>query len=208
MNASTLRARIGLALVLSHGAGLACAASFNVTRFDDPLPGACLPADCSLREAVIAANALPDADTILLGGGVYELTQTAAGADEVHRDLDIRAPLTISGLGSSLTTVRMALPPAGTEQRVFEARYVAFALAGLTVRDGYTVQPILGLSGGCLSALGLALRLDDVRFTNCQADLGGALSLLAVDAQMKAVSVDGNHAQVGGGMRIAGTTLR
>ena len=31
--------------------------TFTVTRFDDPGPGPCQPGDCSLREAVMAANA-------------------------------------------------------------------------------------------------------------------------------------------------------
>lgn len=40
--------------------------TFTVTRRDDPTPGICWPWDCSLREAVIAANATPGEDTIRL----------------------------------------------------------------------------------------------------------------------------------------------
>jgi hypothetical protein len=36
---------------------VAAAEVFTVTRNDDPTPGACLPADCSLREALAASNA-------------------------------------------------------------------------------------------------------------------------------------------------------
>lgn len=45
------------------------AASFQVTRFDDPVPDGCAVDDCSLREAVLAANALPGADTVRLWSG-------------------------------------------------------------------------------------------------------------------------------------------
>jgi CSLREA domain-containing protein len=36
--------------------------------------GPCLPDDCALREAVIAANEAPGADTISLPRGEYRLT--------------------------------------------------------------------------------------------------------------------------------------
>src|SRR5262249_49018386 len=67
------------------------AASFVVTRFDDPTPGGCNPGDCSLREAVMAANAAPGS-TITLSAGTYTLT--IPGADETAPntavgDLDI-----------------------------------------------------------------------------------------------------------------------
>jgi CSLREA domain-containing protein len=47
----------------------ASAADFTVTTFADPPPDACAPADCSLREAIIAANAAPGPDRILLTAG-------------------------------------------------------------------------------------------------------------------------------------------
>ena len=48
---------------------LAAAATFTATRADDPLPDTCLPADCSLREAVLAAEATPEPDVIALPAG-------------------------------------------------------------------------------------------------------------------------------------------
>jgi hypothetical protein len=44
-------------LALLVAAPAAMAEVFTVTRTDDPAPAACLPADCSLREAVAASNA-------------------------------------------------------------------------------------------------------------------------------------------------------
>jgi len=50
------------------------ATTFTVTRTDDPVPNGCLPTDCSLREAVIAANAGSGGDAIALPAGDYRLT--------------------------------------------------------------------------------------------------------------------------------------
>jgi len=70
-----------------------------VTRFDDPLPDGCAVNGCSLREAVIAANATVIADTILLPSGAYTLTR--AGEDDLASvgDLDIFHDLTINVTG-------------------------------------------------------------------------------------------------------------
>ena len=44
----------------------AWAATFAVTKTTDTNDGACDEADCSLREAIIAANAAPDLDRITM----------------------------------------------------------------------------------------------------------------------------------------------
>ena len=56
------------------------AASFVVTKTEDTADGAC-DADCSLREAIIAANADPGHDTITLGPGVYTLSRLGRNED-------------------------------------------------------------------------------------------------------------------------------
>jgi CSLREA domain-containing protein len=82
---------IATMLALLPGAGPARAAAYSVTRFDDPAPGACNAGDCSLREAIIAANASTGvADTINLPPGVYTLTRAGANEDAAATgDLDI-----------------------------------------------------------------------------------------------------------------------
>ena len=83
----------------------AVAADFTVTRTDDPSPDdpssrGCLPADCSLREAVIAANNTGGHDTIHLSNKVYSLLIPARFGDFGFTqvgDLDIRDDLTIAG---------------------------------------------------------------------------------------------------------------
>ena len=45
--------------------------TFNVTKTADTNDGACTPTDCSLREAVIAANVNAGKDTINIPAGTY-----------------------------------------------------------------------------------------------------------------------------------------
>src|SRR5688572_4283018 len=53
-----------LALVATPGG--APAKTFEVTRHNDPAPGKCKPDDCSLREALVAANKRDGKDVVLL----------------------------------------------------------------------------------------------------------------------------------------------
>ncbi|HEX8050618.1 MAG TPA: hypothetical protein VF504_04050, partial [Solirubrobacterales bacterium] len=58
---------IGLALVaLLLGAATASAQTYTVTRTDDPVPDSCEPGDCSLREALMAANGTTTVDDVVV----------------------------------------------------------------------------------------------------------------------------------------------
>jgi hypothetical protein len=70
---SALRFRFLLAAVFASFALDLGAATLTVTRNDDPAPNGCLPDDCSLREAIEASNALPDADLIRVPPGNFGL---------------------------------------------------------------------------------------------------------------------------------------
>src|SRR5687768_11484088 len=87
------------------------AADFSPTRFDDPAPDGCRAGDCSLREALIAANAAPGRDRILLAAGTYALSRlkgSSSGIDETQGPLMILANVDIVGQGQGFggTTVR------------------------------------------------------------------------------------------------------
>lgn len=61
---------------------------------------------CSLRAAIMEANALVGPDTILLGPTAYQLTLTGAREDEGRTgDLDIFSNLTIQGAGTHQTII-------------------------------------------------------------------------------------------------------
>ncbi len=73
------------------------AASFSVTRGDDPVPDGCAPSDCSLREAVQAANLTPGEHSIQLEGGTYGLFMGP---------LQPSTTLHLSGSGSGPTSIQ------------------------------------------------------------------------------------------------------
>lgn len=112
--------------------------------------------DCSLREALRAANldtavdacaAGSGADTIGLPAGTYVLTR--AGRNEnaaVTGDLDITAPLTISGAGQAVTII-----DAGALDRVVENFAPSVTISGVTVTNG-------ALDGDSLSAQGSGIQ--------------------------------------------------
>jgi len=88
-----------LLIGLSSGALDARATTFTVTRTDDPSPDDCLPGDCSLREATLAANANDPAagtDRIQLAAASYTLVR---GALTCTQDLEL------VGSGSAATHV-------------------------------------------------------------------------------------------------------
>ncbi len=89
-----------------------------VTRHGDPVPNGCAKSDCSLREAIRAANAHAGPDKIVLPStGIYKLAQLSTGEDGAKDgDLDItNDPLRIVHPAPGLATV-----DADGVDRVFE----------------------------------------------------------------------------------------
>jgi CSLREA domain-containing protein len=108
------------------------AASFTSTRFDDPSPNGCVPADCSLREAIMAANAAPGHDTVHLRSGVYVLSiPIGLAASAADGDLNIAGDLTISGAGAGASIVD------GTGiDRVFAIDMGSVQIEHVTIQNG------------------------------------------------------------------------
>lgn len=125
-------------VALLAGAAAAEAKTFEVTRHNDPNPGKCKPKDCSLREAVLAANSRDGRDKIVLPDrkGAYNLTRgngdpvTSEDAGKLA-DLDVHDTLTILHPGGGLATI-----DANRKDRVLE------------VHDGWLVTKKLKLKGG------------------------------------------------------------
>lgn len=113
------------------------AATFTVTRVDDigiPDPrdaSVCQPTNCTLREAINAANLTPGADTILMPGGVYDVRLFTTDAElQIVEDVTIKA----TG-GAGAAAVIDAGGPAN-EMRVLDLLAGKTTLVNIGVRDG------------------------------------------------------------------------
>lgn len=129
------------------------ATTFLVTRTDDPVIDGCDVDGCSLREAILAANAAPGTDTVDVPAGFYVLE--IAGADEDNGqtgDLDILENVAIVGAGADVTIVSAA-----NLDRVIQIHngVTAVAISDLSLRDGY----VSGSFGGGIWNLGGTLNL-------------------------------------------------
>ena len=105
-----MRVRAGVVLVallaLAGAQSAPAATTFTVTRTDDPAPNGCQPTDCSLREAVIAANAGSGGDTIVLPAGHFRLGIAGIGEQAAATgDLDLTKSVTITGAGARATVI-------------------------------------------------------------------------------------------------------
>jgi CSLREA domain-containing protein len=100
----TARVVLVAALLAICPAG-AQAATFHVTKTADTNDGAC-DADCSLREAIVAANANAGADDVTVPAGSYVLSIAGTGEDAgATGDLDVTDDLNLSGAGAASTTI-------------------------------------------------------------------------------------------------------
>ncbi|MFN8160873.1 MAG: right-handed parallel beta-helix repeat-containing protein [Solirubrobacterales bacterium] len=118
-------APLGAIVACLAAAAPAAASDFAVTRTNDPAPNGCRKADCSLREAISAANSHPGPDRVLLKPGkTYTLQIPGPGEDlNATGDLDPTGPLTVESPGPKPATV-----DGGALDNVFSD------FAGITVR--------------------------------------------------------------------------
>jgi CSLREA domain-containing protein len=135
--------------------GTAHAAAFSVTKTADTNDGAC-DGDCSLREAVVAANSTPGPNTIAVPAGNY--TMTIAGADEdagATGDLDVTGEVEIQGAGASTTIF-----DANDVDRAFEIHAQARAvISDMSITGGFSAKPGGGIrvAGGSLTLAAAAV---------------------------------------------------
>jgi hypothetical protein len=146
------RATIGIVVVaaaLAVAVEPAAAVTFTVSDRGDRPPGSCGPQSCTLREAVIAANARPGADTIALRAGRHELSLASTGEDAAaDGDLDITSgPLVVVHRGPGRAVI-----DANGIDRVFDIGAARTRLQRLRITGG-NAHPIDGDGdGGGISA--------------------------------------------------------
>jgi CSLREA domain-containing protein len=188
-------------LVLSH-TGPARAAGFNVTQLADD-NGAC-DANCSLREAILAANATPGADTILLPAGVHRLTITGTCENAgMTGDLDVTDALTITGAGVDQSMIDAA----GLSDRVLHVLAGSVVISGVTIRNGSRSRECLWPEndGGGILNEGTLTVINSAVISNSAYSGGGMRSIgtLKISGSM----IVGNSASVaGGGLMLSGTS--
>jgi CSLREA domain-containing protein len=189
-----------LAVVASVAAvlvGPAESAVYRVTIRTDPAPGACTPGHCSLREAILAANAsLGVADRIELPSRRPYVLRRAGDSEDgaLTGDLDLTNDgVTIVHPGPGRATV-----DADGLDRVFDV-YGPSTLRKLVVTGGVADAPIADYGGGIRASAGLRLFSTHVlgnRTTNCG---GGIHTQNSAPLRLRDSRVAGNRAQGDGG---------
>jgi CSLREA domain-containing protein len=194
---------VAAALLAPAGAAEAGGTTFVVTKTADTADGAC-NADCSLREAIIAANASIDANTVILSAATYTLTIPGELEDaSLTGDLDILTSITLKGPGARTTTI-----DAGGLDRAIDfygsCGCDQFALSGVTLTGGWVTLAEVGFlvasGGGFLSANGSA-SLFDVTIEGNQAAHGGGIYIWSGSGlDLNGVTIRDNQAADGGGV--------
>ncbi len=189
---------IGLVALAMLPAVPAAAKTYEPTRKDDPNPGACKPKNCSLREAISAADDHSGRDTVLLKPGRYKLGLPDPATSHY---LYLSDRTTVRGKGAKKTTI-----DANFNDRVFLVGSGGGYLRGLTITKGATSGQ---QQGAGILALEGALTLDGVVVSgNASNNAGGGLFLFDSPTTIKNSRITGNQAAVGGGIESQAPLVR
>ena len=201
-------------LLLSAAAAAAPAATYTVTKTADTQDGRC-DADCSLREAISAANGRPGQDSVVLGSGSYRLSIPTDRDDSedgridedgnLRGDLDIRDALLLRGKGGGATVIDAA----GIDRAIEVLPGVTAEIRDLEIRRGRVPDRGAGIANaGDLSLLRVRLRLNQAASGFDVGDGGGVFNegrLRIADSQLRDNSARGGEASSGEGGGIYNT---
>jgi len=181
----------------------AAADTFTPTRFDDPEPAnKCKPTDCSLREAIRAANNHNGRDEVVLAKGTYELEILPVdGGPNADGQLFIFDDLTLRGLGPRETKI-----DANGIDRVLAVTGRS-SIQGLTLKGGDAgANPFHDSRGGAILTVGDKLSLKKVLLKDNAAQFGGAISAAGPKLTLKESTITSNNASEGGGIHLPSRT--
>lgn len=183
-------------------------ALITVNTIDDELNE---DGDCSLREAIRAANldsqvdgcpAGDGADTIQVGEGTFLFKQTGTAEDEaLNGDLDITDDLTITGAGVGVTII-----DGDHLDRIFHiVSEVSVVLSGVTIQNGNasTSSGLVG-GGGILNENGHLDVFSSTISSNRAVGAGGGIKN-AGTLNLVDVTISGNVSDQGGGINNDGS---
>jgi hypothetical protein len=169
-------------------------ASFLVLTSGDSGNGVCSAGSCTLRDAVLAANAQSEADTITFAPAITGTISLAAAKGA----LLITNPVTISGPGASQLTLRALASPTN-EFRVIDIAESAgnVTIEGLTLSGGRVSTD----GGGAirLQGSGMLTVRDSVIAGNFASNGGGIFSALDGTLSISGSTISGNTAMLGSG---------
>jgi CSLREA domain-containing protein len=185
-------------LAISCPAG---ATIFTPTKTADTFDGSCDAADCSLREAIQAADIHGGRDIVALGPGVYRLTIPASGHpshyDIQDGDLNVTDDLVLIGAGAD----RTAIEGDGTDNLLLVGFRSRLEVVGLTLRNGRS-----SFFGGAIESISEVILYRTV-VTGNHARFGGGVyggDLVIVNES----TISGNTADgSGGGVYSAGAVI-
>ncbi len=117
--------------------------SFNTTKFEDTNDGICTASDCSLREAVITANACSGDDTINLAPGTYMLELRGPSTDPSGSgDLVITEDLILNGNSAVVLNRDLLITGEGTRVSLSEITLHALRNEGFVDATDLTTRLI------------------------------------------------------------------
>lgn len=153
---------------------------------------------CTLRAAIQEANALPGTDAIILPAGAYDLTIPGRGENAAATgDLDITGGLTITGAGTTSTSIR-----GRGNDRVFDVLYPAkVTISNVDISGGFAGTGDDKSGGGIQNAGTLTLTDVNITFNEAQSGYGGGIiNWREGILNMTRVNLRSNLAYVGGGL--------
>jgi CSLREA domain-containing protein len=198
-----ITATLALALFLAGFGSIhqAYAATITVTTLADNLTN---NGDCSLREAIQAANtdtavdacaAGSGTDTISLAAGSYGLSlDNMAGDEDLNQtgDLDILGTLTIKGVDANTTSISTTV----TLDRVMQMLPGSMVtLTGISISNGHTNQ-----NGGAIANSGTLTLNAVIVKKSIAAGNGGGIFNNAGSVTINGSTVNNNQAHHGGGI--------
>lgn len=121
------------ACVFATTGSQAAGKTYKPTTFNDHTPNGCTKADCTLREAITAANERSGPDKVVVRGGkTYKLAIPGRDDDtNAQGDLDVSDSLTLTSSNAKLATV-----DAKRVDRVLETNGARFSLVRMRIRGG------------------------------------------------------------------------
>lgn len=182
------------------------AATFTVTRNDDRDAICNSGTDCSLREAVSAANAAASDDTINFAAGLSNITLASGDTGDI--EIINNGALTIAGPGANVLTI-----DGGTgNNRIFYTNQAIVAISGVTLQGGNGNGELHPGLGGAIYAFKGTLLLEAVVVqNNGGADIeggGGIFLNLTTNSGIINSTFSGNNAnQCGAFNNVSGTLI-